>query len=60
MDERQEVKRPTVPEVPEPSTKQLVQWEAEGGCEATDGCWVEPDGVCPHGHKSWLLYLGLM
>ena len=24
----------------------------------TDGCRVEPDGICPHGHKSWLLELG--
>lgn len=21
---------------------------------ATDGCVVEPDGCCPHGHPSWL------
>lgn len=27
---------------------------------ATDGCSVEPDGVCPHGHPSWLLRLGLI
>lgn len=25
---------------------------------ATDGCRVEPDGICQHGHVSWLLYLG--
>jgi hypothetical protein len=29
-----------------------------GGCEALDGCWVEPDGTCPHGKPSWLLVLG--
>jgi hypothetical protein len=34
--------------------------EAEGGCEATDGCWVEPDGVCEHGCKSWLIVLGVI
>jgi hypothetical protein len=28
--------------------------------EATDGCYVEPDGVCEHGHPSWPLYLGLI
>ena len=27
--------------------------------EATDGCIIEPDGVCEHGHPSWLLYLGI-
>jgi len=29
-------------------------------CEATDGCQVEPDGVCPHGHPSWLRYFRLI
>jgi hypothetical protein len=43
-----------------PSTEQLMDWEAEGGCEATDGCWVEPDGICPHGCKSWLIEMGLI
>ena len=34
----------------------------EGGCEAAcpHGCWVEPDGTCPHGNPSWLLKLGLI
>jgi len=27
---------------------------------ATDGCQVEPDGRCEHGHSSWLLYWGLI
>ncbi len=27
---------------------------------ATDGCSVEPDGTCPHGHPSWALVLGLI
>ena len=26
--------------------------------EATDGCRVEPDGICEHGQPSWLLHLG--
>jgi hypothetical protein len=40
----------------------LMGWEAEGGCEAACPyhCWVEPDGVCPHGNPSWLLKLGLI
>ncbi len=33
---------------------------ANGVCEATDGCWVEPDGECPHGHSSWLVHLGII
>ena len=43
-----------------PDVETLMEWEEEGGCEATDGCWVEPDGICPHGRKSWLLELGLI
>lgn len=43
-----------------PDTETLEEWMNEGGCEATDGCWVEPDGVCPHGKKSWLLVMGLI
>ncbi len=43
-----------------PGLETLMQWESEDGCEATDGCWVEPDGICSHGCKSWLLVLGLI
>ncbi len=43
-----------------PSVDQLEEWLEAGGCEALDGCWVEPDGVCPHGSPSWLLHLGLI
>lgn len=50
---------------PEPTTAQpdwetLEAWTWEGFCEATDGCIVEPDGHCPHGHPSWLLSLGMI
>lgn len=45
---------------PRPSISTLQKWMSEGGCEATDGCWVEPDGTCPHGHQSWLLVLGMI
>ena len=27
---------------------------------ATDGCIIDPDGICQHGYPSWLLYLGLI
>jgi hypothetical protein len=43
-----------------PDLAQLEEWLAEGGAEATDGCWVEPDGTCEHGCPSWLLVLGLI
>lgn len=28
--------------------------------EASDGCIVEPDGICPHGRPSPLLVLGVI
>ena len=45
-----------------PSIETLMEWEAEGGCEAAcpHHCWVEPDGRCTHGKPSWLLKLGLI
>ena len=57
---------PARPQWPEPTTpapdlETIEEWMWEdGGCEATDACWVEPDGVCSHGHPSWLLRLGLV
>ena len=49
------------PTEPEPLIEHIAQWiNWDGGCEATDGCWVEPDGVCPHDHASWALYLRLL
>lgn len=44
----------------EPSNEQMMDWEMDGVWEATDGCRVEPDGKCPHGHVSWGRYLGLV
>jgi len=44
----------------EPTIEELEAWSEEGICEATDGCRVEPDGTCEHGHKSWLLHLGMI
>jgi len=57
-----------------PDLETLLEWMMDdGGCEATDtctcaalrgmcrcGCWVEPDGICPHGCQSWFLVLGLI
>ncbi|MCZ6501849.1 MAG: hypothetical protein O6945_04955 [Gammaproteobacteria bacterium] len=45
---------------PEPDDQQIMDWLHESGCEATDGCWVEHDGTCPHGKQSWFLELGLI
>lgn len=40
-------------------------WELDGIGDgavliAPDGCYVEPDGRCPHGHVSPLLTMGLI
>ena len=43
-----------------PTIEQLEEWLDDGGCEATDGCWVELDGECEHGCKSWLIVLGML
>jgi hypothetical protein len=44
-----------------PSLEELQrQVEEDGGCETTDGCFVEPDGYCEHRQPSWLLALGLI
>lgn len=49
------------PTTDEPDIEDIEEWFEDGdGCEATDGCWVEPDGVCSHGHPSWMLVLGLI
>lgn len=48
------------PETPEPDLDQIRFWMFDGVAEATDGCEVEPDGRCEHGHPSWLLRLGII
>lgn len=48
------------PTEPTPEIDQLEEWMFDGVCEATDGCQVEPDGWCEHGHVSWLIYMGIM
>ena len=48
------------PVEPKPELEQVEYWTVDSVCEATDGCQVEPDGVCEHGYPSWLLYLGLV
>ncbi len=48
------------PTTEEPNLETLEHWTFDGMAEATDGCEVEPDGVCPHDHVSWLRYLGFV
>jgi hypothetical protein len=49
------------PTQPEPDTIAIADMVmGVVDCEATDGCVIEPDGVCEHGHPSWLLRLGLI
>jgi hypothetical protein len=43
-----------------PSLKTMERWVYDGVAKATDGCKVEPDGVCPHGKNSWLIELGMI
>ena len=43
-----------------PSMKRLEGWISDCGCEAIDGCWVEPDGECEHGFPSWLRGLNMI
>ncbi len=43
-----------------PDLDTLEEWVSDCVAEATDGCTVEPDGICQHGHRSWLLVLGII
>lgn len=53
-------RRYPAPTVPPPSDDDIEEWLMDTIAEATDGCEVEPDGTCPHGHPSWLLVYGLI
>lgn len=49
------------PTTEEPSEETLRSWAMDvDQPEATDGCIIEPDGTCEHGHPCWMLYLGLI
>lgn len=50
------------PKLKPPDVEMLIEWEADGGCEAAcpHHCWVEPDGTCRHGNPSWLLKMGMI
>ena len=48
------------PTTDEPTPETLTQWADEGGCRATDGCWLQQDADrCGHGYPSWAVVLGL-
>lgn len=54
MTNKEEWPKPTVDT---PSLRKLEEYTCDSVCPATDGCTVEPDGICEHGYPSWLLYL---
>jgi hypothetical protein len=48
------------PTTEEPTLETLMAWSDEGGCRATDGCWLAQDAdACAHGYPSWAIVLGL-
>jgi hypothetical protein len=48
------------PTTEEPTPQTLMAWADEGGCQATDGCWLAPDAeACEHGYPSWTIVLGI-
>lgn len=53
------LKKWPAPKRSRPSIRTMEKWVTdESTPKATDGCAIEPDGVCSHGYPSWLLYLG--
>ena len=59
-EERIRSRRFPEPTTEEPTLEELEEMLFDSIVEATDGCMVEPDGICKHGHPSWLLRLGLL
>jgi len=41
-----------------PTVETMEKWARLGYAKATDGCRVEEDGICEHGHTSWIRVLG--
>lgn len=47
------------PTTDEPTVETLMGWSDQGGCRATDGCWLGPKSdACEHGYPSWAVVLG--
>ena len=57
---KEELSSDNPPERERPSDDEIEAWLMDGVAEATDGCQVEPDGICPHGKSSWLIELGMI
>ena len=50
-----------IPTTDPPTMEELEDWLFDiENPRATDGCEIEPDGTCYHGHRSWLLVMGLI
>jgi hypothetical protein len=43
-----------------PSLNALNGFIEDGSCPTTDGCRVECNGECEHGHPSWLKVLSMI
>lgn len=54
------VKSYPVPTAAAPDDADIMQWLDDGIALATDDCDVEPDGICEHGHPSWLIRYGMI
>jgi hypothetical protein len=51
---------PHIATTPMPALRQVLPGHADDTpASATDGCLVEVDALCPHGHPSWARQLGL-
>lgn len=54
------------PVIPVPSQNEVFEMlsdavtDEEVVFETSDGCYVEPDGICSHGHPTWLRRYGLI
>lgn len=49
------------PTVETPSEEDVARAAAFGDlCETSDGCLVEPDGICEHGHPTWARRFGFI
>ena len=49
------------PTVAKPTMSELEDWLMDVEYPyATDGCQIEPDGICQHGHPCWMLVMGFI
>lgn len=66
MTDRFQPPRYPAPTVPAPDRRELQRqleaavMEIQTHFPTTDGCEVEPDGTCEHGHPTWLRKTGLI